>query len=202
MKYSNCKANVKVNEIRVANNLTQVEFAKILGIKQSYLSIIESGRQKPSEEIIRSIKANYGDDVIEFNDLFEKADISKGDEPINKIKELRLKHNLTQVEFAERIGISRSRVSTYEHNGDIPPKPVVKLIALQFGVDENFLDDEPVNKVKELRLSKNLTQLEFGEMLGLTETDVNSIETGLEKPSIQTIKLLALQFDVSENDFI
>lgn len=49
----------------------------------------------------------------------------------NKLKELRLNKSLTQVQVASRIGISKSRVSSYEMNTNEPSLDIlIKLAAL------------------------------------------------------------------------
>lgn len=50
------------------------------------------------------------------------------------IKELREKKEMTQQEFAERLGVSMSAVRTWE-KGRSPSKSTRKLIRLVFGVD-------------------------------------------------------------------
>lgn len=49
----------------------------------------------------------------------------------NKLKDLRLNKSLTQVQVASRIGISKSRVSSYEMNTNEPSLDIlIKLAAL------------------------------------------------------------------------
>lgn len=49
----------------------------------------------------------------------------------NKLKNLRLNKNLTQVDVADRIGVSKSRISSYELNVNEPSLDIlVKLAAL------------------------------------------------------------------------
>lgn len=124
---------------------------------------------------------------------------------VNKIKEIRLENNLTQLQFGEYLGISRSHVSSIESGKEKPSKSVIKLISIIFKVEETslmqLLEVSTVNKIKEIRESSNLTQLEFAEMLGLTESELNNLENDIETPTKQTIKLIALQFGVNENYF-
>ena len=56
-----------------------------------------------------------------------------------RIKELRKHFNLTQQEFADRLGIKRNTVATYEIGRSIPIDAVITLICREFGVNESWL---------------------------------------------------------------
>ncbi len=56
-----------------------------------------------------------------------------------RIKKLRKTLNLTQQEFAERIGSKRNTVANYETNRNEPSNSVVTLICREFNVNENWL---------------------------------------------------------------
>lgn len=51
--------NNRIREIRKNKGLTQAKFAEKLGIKQSYMAMIESGATEPTERIIKSICQEY-----------------------------------------------------------------------------------------------------------------------------------------------
>lgn len=63
-------------------------------------------------------------------------DISK------KIKSIRLNNKLRQTDFAEMICISQSYLSRLESGQKYPSKTVIRLISLQFGIDENFFKED------------------------------------------------------------
>ena len=56
-----------------------------------------------------------------------------------RIKKMRKALKLTQQEFANRIGISRNNVATYEVGKSNPGEAVVSLICREFNVNENWL---------------------------------------------------------------
>lgn len=56
-----------------------------------------------------------------------------------RIKELRKHFNLTQQEFADRLGIKRGAVANYEIGRNVPIDAVIALICREFGVNENWL---------------------------------------------------------------
>ena len=56
----------------------------------------------------------------------------------DRIKEIRSKFNLTQQEFAERLGIKRNTIATYETGKSNPSDSAVVLICKEFNVNENW----------------------------------------------------------------
>jgi transcriptional regulator with XRE-family HTH domain len=57
----------------------------------------------------------------------------------NKLKELRLNKSLTQVQVASRIGISKSRVSSYEMNTNEPSLDILIKLATLYNVSIDSL---------------------------------------------------------------
>ncbi len=58
------------------------------------------------------------------------------------LKELRKSLKLTQEEFGNKIGLSRSHVSAIENGTYKPSKPVIKLIELTFNVQAQNVDND------------------------------------------------------------
>lgn len=56
-----------------------------------------------------------------------------------RIKELRKTLGLTQQEFADRLGISRGNIATYETREGNPGNSVINLICREFSVNEVWL---------------------------------------------------------------
>ena len=56
-----------------------------------------------------------------------------------RIRKLRRELDLTQQEFAERIGIKRNTVAMYETGRNAPIDAVISLICKTFNVNENWL---------------------------------------------------------------
>lgn len=54
-------------------------------------------------------------------------------------------------------------------------------------------------RIKELRKELGLSQESFGERLKITKASVSRIESGINNPSDQTIKLICSEFHVNEN---
>lgn len=51
--------NLRIKQVRQSNNLTQDAFASRLGITKSSVSLIESGKNNPSEQTIRAICSEF-----------------------------------------------------------------------------------------------------------------------------------------------
>ena len=60
----------------------------------------------------------------------------------NKIRKLRFELNLTQQEFADRIGISRPSLSNYEKGTRMPSMTVVQKICKEFNVSLSDIIDQ------------------------------------------------------------
>lgn len=56
-----------------------------------------------------------------------------------RLKKLRKTLDLTQQEFANKIGIARGNIGSYEVGKNAPSDAVISLICKQFNVDENWL---------------------------------------------------------------
>lgn len=56
-----------------------------------------------------------------------------------RIKELRKRLDLTQQEFADKIGMKRNTIANYEINRNEPSNAVITLICKVFNINENWL---------------------------------------------------------------
>ncbi len=54
------------------------------------------------------------------------------------------------------------------------------------------------NRIKEVRKKLGLSQEEFGRRLSITKASISRIESGINNPSDQTIKLICSEFNVNE----
>lgn len=84
-----------------------------------------------------------------------------------RIKELRKALGLTQQEFADRLGISRNNIATYETRKTGPGNSVVKLICNTFNVSEEWLrtgDGEMFVPKPESAIDKLVAEFKLGEL--------------------------------------
>ena len=95
--------------------------------------------------------------------------IKKGEEIIlyNRIKKVRKALDLTQQEFADRIGSKRNTVATYEMGRSTPSAAVVSLICKEFNVNETWLrtgEGDMFNKTETSAIERLCTELKANEL--------------------------------------
>ena len=56
--------------------------------------------------------------------------------------------------------------------------------------------------IKEIRIANNLTQKQFGEILGYAPRTVSDWEIGKNEPNIPTLKLICKKFNVSYDEIL
>ncbi|MFR8053039.1 MAG: helix-turn-helix domain-containing protein [Negativibacillus massiliensis] len=76
----------------------------------------------------------------------------------DRIRLLREKQNLSQVQLAEKINVSKQSVSNWENNNIVPSIDILKKLALFFNVSTDYL----------LELNDRI----FLEVTGLSETEL------------------------------
>ena len=57
----------------------------------------------------------------------------------DKLKKLRLEHNMTQLQVAQRIGVSKAVISSYETTSRMPSYDVIIKLATLYGVSVDYL---------------------------------------------------------------
>lgn len=118
-----------------------------------------------------------------------------------RIKWIRKNKGLTQTEFGERLGVSRSVVNNWERDAVVPPNPTFTAISAIFGVNENWLQtgigDDPYEK-------SNLVD-EIIKRHGLSTSARIILETLIELPEAYQTALLefakALTSKANEIDY-
>lgn len=109
------------------------------------------------------------------------------------IKELRLKRGYTQDALAKKINKSKSAISSYENDIQVPPLEVIADIATVLNVSLDYL----VGYEKEKYISlENLTdeQKEIIELLCSEFTRPTNINSSLSLQQIQILQKIILQF--------
>ena len=80
----------------------------------------------------------------------------------NRIKEVRKKAGLTQQEFADKLGISRSNIGNYESGSRAPIDAAIKLICAKFNVNESWLrsgeGDPYIQLSRQAEIARIITQ--------------------------------------------
>ena len=137
----------------------------------------------------------------------QKEDVHSMNE---RIKSVRKQSQLTQEQFAKRIGITGGALSLIESGKSNPSNQTVLLICHEFEVSEAWLrtgsgamflhsSSGLTERIKQVRLSLNLSQEKFGKMVGLTQNYIWMIEKRSRVPSERTIAGICREFGVSES---
>ena len=90
----------------------------------------------------------------------------------NKIKELRVSQKITQNEFAMRLGVTKSAISSYENGSRLPSYDILIKISRIFKVSTDYLLGCVDEKAQTVSVS------------GLTEGQIDAV-----KSSIQTFRV-------------
>lgn len=143
--------NERIKEIREVLKLSQEEFGKRIGITRAAISNIEKGIRNPSEQTIKFIckeykinqnwlKSGIGEMFSNDQDIF-LGDLTELNSLGERIKKLRIVLSLSQREFGERIGISKTSVSRLEKNERNPSEQTIKSICREFNINYAWLKD-------------------------------------------------------------
>ena len=119
-----------------------------------------------------------------------------------RIKKIRKDFDLTQQEFADKVGLKRNSVASYEIGKNIPMDPVIKAICREFKVNEDWLrtgNGEPY-----IRIDKDIALMEWAGTV-LSETDesfrkrfVNMLSK-LDEKDWETLEKIVLLLEKEEN---
>ena len=148
----------KLRMLRHQHNLTQIELAQMLGLSShTHIANIEAGRRTPSLELTLQLAGRFHVPA-EFllNDMIPKEQLTPNNQapqlaqaqPIpqlfgQKLRELRLVHNLTQTELAHVLGLTtHSHIANVEAGRRTPSLELVLLVANYFQVSVNALVDD------------------------------------------------------------
>ncbi|MDE7417180.1 MAG: helix-turn-helix domain-containing protein [Lachnospiraceae bacterium] len=209
--------NERINELRKTLGLTQQQFADNLKIARGNIAAYEVGKNLPSDAAISLIcrEFNVNESWLRdgSGDMFKSNDLNRNNLTNERIKALRKALGLTQQEFADKIGIKRTTIATYESGRNVPIDAVISLICLKFNVNETWLregfgdmfmncdtkkDTLIHERIKVLRNTLGLTQQQFANKLSLKRNTIATYEQGKINPSDVSISLLCREFDVNE----
>lgn len=107
-----------------------------------------------------------------------------------RIQELRAYMYMSQVEFANRLGVTNSHISKIEKGKTVPSEALIKLICKEFGIIEKWL------KNGEGEMNKEITEDVTGENLSISSENISIL---LRSESIE-IRLITskIEFFFSE----
>ena len=135
----------KIRALRNKLELTQPQFAELLGTSRESISYWETGKRNPS-----SISQNFLSLIAEKISVEEVKEKIKKEQKYNKdtIKAFREKLGLNKTQFASLLSLDTSTVSCWE-SGERNPGPksqkALTSLAEKKGVDLEYLVEEGMN---------------------------------------------------------
>ncbi|MDE6905305.1 MAG: helix-turn-helix domain-containing protein [Lachnospiraceae bacterium] len=111
----------------------------------------------------------------------------------DRIKRVRKEANLTQKDFAKRLGIKQNTVASYEMGRIGISDAIITSICREFNINEEWLryGKEPMNNLIEDKLSKYLGQIAKGNDDFIQ--DLIEVYMELDQTSKDTLKMLTNQ---------
>ena len=132
--------------IRNHFSLSQVQFAQSISKSPGFISLVETGKSGVSEETIKTICSIYGVNESWLRNgsgpMFSPGEeIGKADKSSAgpRVKQIRKRENLTQDQFAERIGFSKIHIHNVEAGKVIPSNEFLKKVSEAFSVSYSWL---------------------------------------------------------------
>ena len=206
----------RITELRKACDMSQKELGEKLGVSASAIGMYEQGRREPNNAMMIAMEKLFGvtvDYLLGVTDTLETGIRNCG----NTIKELRTEAGMTQEELGKLLNVQNAAVSKYE-SGKIPltGETLLKLSKI-FNVSTDYLlgaeggnvteleEKEPEssvtrkfgNRLRELRVSEGITQLQMAVILDTSKSNISKYEAGTVEPGMETINEIARFFEVT-----
>ena len=147
-----------------------------------------------------------------------------------RLKTLRKEQNVTQEALIKAVGLSVTQYQRYEAETSNPTLPQLEKLADFFGVSIDYLvgrtpdnprhDDDIIRnklrnktsrwilrtdfktRLKELRKAEGATQTDMAEAINVKLRQYQNLESGVSRPSFETLIALANTFDISLDDLV
>ena len=136
----------RFKKIRSHYGLSQAQFAQKIQVSPGFISNVETGRSNVSEKTINAICEAFpickewiclGEGEM-FLPGKEGNEVDKT-EVGGRVKKVRKEADLTQEEFAKRIGYSKIQVHSVESGKVIPSNQFLEKVSIEFGTDYQWL---------------------------------------------------------------
>ena len=150
----------RLREIRENKDITQRKMAEILKIIKSYYNYFETG-----ERIITVTHLNNYCNIFHFSfdyvlGLSNQNVVSKNKYTLNleligqRIKEIRMKHKLSQKKLANILNTSQSTISSYENGKNLILTAFLYEISREFDVSADYIIGRSNTLKRHIRLDK------------------------------------------------
>lgn len=124
----------RIKDCREDNDITQQEIANYLNVSRGNYAMYECGSNTIPLFLLDKLSMKYQVSVDYLVGLSNNKNSNNKIEPMNfkvmcnRLREKRLKHNLSQKQIAEKLGITQSHYATYEKGSNAIP--ITRLIEL------------------------------------------------------------------------
>ena len=130
----------RLKDLREDKDLTQKEVAELIGKSRSGYSNYESGACDVPSDVLIFLAEFYGTSIdYMLGETQQKTRHKIVDCSGNRYKELRKKHQMSQVDLAERIGMSQIGYSKYETGRCGMPTTILIKLARIYNVSIDYL---------------------------------------------------------------
>ncbi len=120
---------------------------------------------------------------------------------MNRIKELRKIYNLNQTELAEKLNTTQQTISNWENGITDIDIDTLLLISNTFDLSVDYILGKTYltigERIKQLRVKNNLTQIEFAKIFKISNGTIAMWETNKRQPGYNTLIKIADYFNVS-----
>ena len=138
-------SNIKL--LRKDFNLSQPQLAKETGLANSEISYWENGERTPNAKVVIilsryfQVTTDYLLKVTDDNSPVYRSDEYYADMSLlsKRLKELRIKSNLSQSELAKNVNISQPAINHWELGNRTPNANAIITLAQYFGVSTDYL---------------------------------------------------------------
>lgn len=196
----------RVRMLRKELGLTLEKFSERIGMKKNSISQIENNKNSLTNQTIKSICREFNvsyawlidgeGEMYENNIIFNLG---------NKLQELRISKGLTVRGLAEELNVSKSTISGWENSTRKPDYLMITTLAQYFNVSTDYLlgaeESNSVSnfgsKLQKLRLSKNMSQQELADDLGIGRSTLANYEQDKREPNFHLLKIISHYFNVS-----
>lgn len=194
----------KIKDLRKEHNITQTELANVLGISDRAVGYYEAGEREPDYRTLSKIASYFNVSIDYLLGMSETRNI------MTKLEYYRTTAGLSQLELAEKLGMSQQRISAYELGKRQPDLDTLKLFSDFFGItsdellgmeqnneEENALNKIFIDKISKLLEENNFTQRELAQKINVTEVTISRYLSGERRPRIEIVNKIADVFNVS-----
>jgi transcriptional regulator with XRE-family HTH domain len=136
----------RIKEIRVRDHITQNDFAKRINATPGFISNVENGRSGLSDEKIQAIVLSFhvSEEWLRHGDgamtPFGQDQSQGNKEEVGiRIKRIRKQKELSQDEFAKKIGVHKNRVYAVETGKAVPSKSFLNKVVRAFNISYDWL---------------------------------------------------------------